>query len=142
VKLNDNPQHCGACGTVCRLDNNCTSSRCEICIPEVITATSTPANIPAGMRVQCTAGPDSFTAIPCPVVRCGRLTTWALSYNDNRNSFGIVTYDPQGNIVRQFERGGARYLWQITLNPTPQTVTFWGQSSATVNASWAEMRLP
>jgi hypothetical protein len=94
------------------------------------------------MNRLCVAGPTNFTSVACPVLPCGQLTTWAFSYSDNRTSFGIVTYDPANVVVRQAERAGARYLWDITLDPGAQTASFHGQDSFRVTRPWSEMRLP
>jgi hypothetical protein len=60
---------------------------------------------------------------------------------DNRVAMGIVSYDPAGNIAQQWEKGGSRYIWQIQVNPN-ETVTFFGQSNATINMTWAELAPP
>jgi len=64
---------------------------------------------------------------------------WAFSYIDNRDSFNIVVYDCQGNIVKQMEKKGARYVWQITSNSEKRTITVWGQSNKTIEMSWDDL---
>lgn len=99
-----------------------------------------PGNIPEGMRVSCNLGPDTFTQNPmCPVLRFNGYTYWAYSYRDNRSSFGIVAYDDAGEIVTQWEATGARYMWQITVDSTAETVTFFGQANRTATLTWAEL---
>ena len=67
-------------------------------------------------------------AATCVVIKYQGITTWAYSFIDNRYSFGLVSYDAQGNIVRNVTHDGARYVWQMVSNPLDQTVTILGQA--------------
>ncbi len=53
----------------------------------------------------------------------------------------IVAWDMQRNLVKQWTKPGARYVWQISFNASTQTVTFTGQSKATVTATLDELVL-
>lgn len=104
-------------------------------VPVVATMSSQTA-APSEMKVSCNSGPDSFTSVDCPVVKWGDYTYWAFSYNDNRDSLGIVAYDSSGTVVKQWERTGTRYLWQITVDASAQTITFWGQGNSQATVEW------
>lgn len=96
--------------------------------------------IPSGMKMTCLKEPD--TVEPCtsyPVIRWRGYTYWAHSYTDNRSSMGIVAYDAAGKVVRQWEKTGARYIWQITVDTSDKTVTLWGQDKKAIVMSWAEL---
>jgi hypothetical protein len=102
--------------------------------------------IPAGLRYRSTYGPDSIDDNPnCPVLRFGDYTYWPFSGANNESAMGIVAYDCAGNAVRQWDRAGARCLWQITLDREAQTVTFHGQrvdstgQPGKITMSWDEL---
>ena len=63
-------------------------------------------------------------------------TTWAYSFIDNRVSMAFVSYDAQGNVVRNVTMDGARYVWQITAGAG--TVTATGQSDRSVSAPYSQ----
>ena len=135
--------NCGGCGTVCALDETCTEGSCSACTPTV-SARRPPLPFvpPDGANPVCFAGPDSFAAAACPVVQCGELTTWALSYSDNRPSFAIVTHAPDGTVVRSADAGDGRYVWRASVNAADQTVRFDGQSNFGATLPWSQVRLP
>jgi hypothetical protein len=66
-------------------------------------------------------------------------TTWAYSYIDNRVSLAFVTYGPSGNVVRNVEMKGTRYVWQMVSNTANSTVTATGQGNSTVSAPWSQL---
>jgi hypothetical protein len=92
------------------------------------------------MKKTCTPNPNTGAQAPaCPIVNYLNMTFWAFSYLDNRVSMGIVAYDANGNVLKQWEKPGARYVYAITVDPVAHTVTFRGQSDAAVTMSWNEM---
>jgi len=98
--------------------------------------------IPDGMKVTCLAGPDTLqSASSCPALAVGGFTLWAMSYVDNRVSFGMVMYDLKWRIVNQVEKKGARYINGITLSGSGGTgsVTFTGQANQSVTMSLDEI---
>nr|WP_275900843.1 Ig-like domain repeat protein [Paenibacillus periandrae] len=105
-------------------------------IPVIATVPNQPA-VPSGMKVSCYSGPNTFTSVDCPVVKWGDYTYWAFSYTDNRDSLGIVAYDSSGTIMKQRELTGTRYLWQITMDASAQTLTFWGQDTGKATVGWS-----
>ena len=97
-------------------------------------------HIPDGMKVTCLSGPNVLTpATACPVLSIGSFILWPLSYIDNRVSFGMVMYDPQGAAITTIEKPGARYIYQITLNVPLNSVTFSGQANQSVTMSLDEI---
>ena len=134
--IQNDRNNCGACGTVCAGNQDCAGGACVACTPSVTTDGNAPAKRPAGTSVFCVSGPNSTTGVICPVVKCGTSTFWAFSYYDNRLAFDVVGYDPAGNIVKQQQASGARYLWKISLDGTAKTSTFWGQDSRTASLPW------
>ena len=102
---------------------------------------SPPGAIPAGLKVTCLAGPNVLTppAGGCPVLTIGSFILCPFSYIDNRVSFGMVMYDPQGSAITTIEKPGARYIYQITLNVPQNSVTFTGQADQSVTMSLDEI---
>jgi hypothetical protein len=103
-----------------------------------------PANshppIPAGMKVTCMINGGSLNPSPtCPVIQRGATTTWAYSFIDNRVAYGIVTYDAQGNVLKNVTRNGARYVYKMTVDPAKQIVSVWGQGDAKVDVKWSDI---
>lgn len=108
-----------------------------------IVDTATPLQIPIGMKKTCMQGPDNlYASETCPIVNANGLNFWALSYVDNRVGMAIVGYDSNGNVVSILEKTGSRYIWQITLDATHQTIAFQGQSNAVITLSWDDLLAP
>jgi len=103
-----------------------------------------PPRLPIGLMATCLDGPDTLNSSGrCPVVDTGNgITFWALSYADNRNGMAIVGYDADGNVVSLLERTGALYVWDITVDATNQTITFFGQSNQTITLNWNDLFVP
>lgn len=102
----------------------------------VITMAAPPGSVPDGLKLASFAGPDTFDPYPGgnPVLAIGNFLLWPMSYVDNRVSFGMVMCDPQGQVVNQLEKPGARYVCQIAINGGGDTgsVTFTGQAGQSV----------
>lgn len=105
-----------------------------------VAATSHPP-MPAGLQLVCM--PVSNQGAPmsetCPVVQYQGITTWAYSFTDNRMSLALVSYDADNKVVRNVEKGGARYLFNAIVNEPNQTVTFIGQAEQWVTVPWSEL---
>jgi hypothetical protein len=104
-----------------------------------IVVTVPPANaptIPQGFH-----SPFSFTPSGAPVIQWNGYTYWAYSYTDNRMAMAIVAYDAKGQIVKQWEKPGARYLTSITVDAEGKTITLTGQANLTTVLSWDELKL-
>ncbi len=110
--------------------------------PLVVAASSSPA-VPSDLKITCVTGPQNGAPSgPCPLLQWGGYTYWAFSYVDNRLAMAIVAYDCSGILIRRWDMSGARYVWQTTVDPFSQTVTFWGQASATITMSWSNLIVP
>ena len=96
--------------------------------------------VPNGLKVASLADPNQLQPAPaCPVLGIGSFTLWPMSYIDNRVSFGMVMYDAEWQPIAQVEKPGARYIYQVTLNDTGQSVTFTGQANQSVTMSLDEI---
>jgi uncharacterized protein YcfJ len=103
---------------------------------------STHPQIPDGSKMFCLADPsrlDSCTQFP--IIVCCRNTYWVYAFLNNSILMNIVQYDPNGVIVKQWVKQGARYLWSITSDDAQKTVNFIGQGRATINMTWDELGL-
>jgi hypothetical protein len=99
----------------------------------VISTPKPPGPVPEGLKVTVFSGPDTFDRnAPCPALAIGSFTYYPFSYIDNRVSFGVVSYDGKGNMVREVEVKGARYVFKITKDESSQSVSFWGQANQKV----------
>ena len=104
---------------------------------------SSPPPVPSGLKVTCMKGPDALDpCTTCPVIQWCEYTYWAYSYIDNRYGMAIVAYDRGNNMVQEWEKTGARYVYKITVDNAAQTVTFWGQSNNTIVVPWKELFPP
>lgn len=104
-----------------------------------------PANshppLPPGLQLACIkdAGSGAPTSDTCPVVKYQGVNTWAFSFADNRSSFAIVSFDERGNLLRNVEKPGARYVFDAMTSMPNQTVTFVGQAANFVTVPWSEL---
>jgi hypothetical protein len=95
---------------------------------------------PEGLRALCPTGPSgSEMSSTCPVISYRNAYTWGFSFVDNRFSLGITSYDGQAHELKSVTKEGARYLYKITVDPTAQTVTLWGQHDMKIVVPWAEL---
>ncbi len=121
-----------------------TSSAALTANPDVawISPENPPANVPADLKVTCHVRPDVLdSASQCPVLVWNDYTYWALSYRDNRFAMAIVAYDRDGNLIKRFEKDGARYISSVAVDSNTNTVTFIGQASQSITMTWNELRI-
>ena len=106
---------------------------------EYVPANSHPP-LPPGLQLACIkdAGSGAPTSDTCPVVKYQGVVTWAFSFADNRSSFAIVSFDERGNLLRNVEKPGARYVFDAMTSLPNQTVTFVGQAANFVTVPWSE----
>ena len=110
--------------------------------PQVfIVPTDSHPPIPGGLKLTCYDGPNSPSpsspSDTCPVVKWGGYTYWAYSYIDNRNAMNIVAYsDVDNSVASQTKKTGARYLYDISVEPSTRTVTFKGQGDNAVTMTY------
>jgi hypothetical protein len=99
--------------------------------------------IPPGLKVDCIPDQNALKSAPldCPVIDWNEYIYWAYSYLDNRDAIVIVAYDIDGNIVKQWKKSGARYIYKITVDAAAATVTFWGQADKKIVMTWLELYL-
>lgn len=113
--------------------------------PPTIAAPANPAffAIPAGMKAACVvSATDETISRSCPVIHYLGITTWAYGFEDNRASFGIVSYDSSRNVVRNVTLDGARNVYKITSDTEVKTVTFWGEGDARIVLPWSAVGKP
>jgi hypothetical protein len=98
-------------------------------------------SMPAGLQLVCmqTSNVGAAASTTCPVVQYQGISTWAYSYADNRNSLALVSYDADNRVVRNVEKGGARYLFEAASSLPNQTVTFVGQAKRWVTVPWSDL---
>ncbi|KAI1784865.1 hypothetical protein LXA43DRAFT_175500 [Ganoderma leucocontextum] len=96
---------------------------------------------PDGWKFDNITDPDGTTPdfAHYPVLLFGPYTYTVLSKDDNDYDMLIVAWDMQRNLVKQWEKPGARYIWQISFDANTQTVTFTGEGSVSVTATLDEL---
>ncbi|OAO89133.1 hypothetical protein AXX17_ATUG04200 [Arabidopsis thaliana] len=130
-------------GTVTFKDGDHVLGSGALSVSEAVVTTATKRySPPSGNITSCYSGPTGFISVSCPIIEWGGYTYWAYSYGDNRLSMNIVAFDSSGNIVKQWEKEGARYLWKITMDNEAKSMTFWGQDSSTITMNWSEFLSP
>ena len=97
--------------------------------------------IPAGLKIVSYDGPNSPSpsspSSTCPVVKWAGNTYWAYSYTNNANAMKVVAYrDADNSIVSQTHKSGARYLYDISINPSTRIITFSGQGGNTFTMTY------
>jgi hypothetical protein len=123
-------------------NQNIVATWSDLMPPPQVAAVPSSSNppVPTGLKVTCMVNGTELNGSPtCPVVQYQGITTWAYSFIDNRVSMALVSYDAKNNVVRNVTLDGARYVWQITVDPTARTVTATGQSNQTVTAPWVDV---
>src|SRR6185503_10407445 len=112
--------------------------------PQVQTVlTSTHPAVPSGWKEACVVSANSGApSRNCPVLQYNGYTYWAWSDRNNAVAMAIVAYDASGTAVKQWNRNGSRYIWNITIDDVHQTVSFVGQSNAAITLSFADLFIP
>ncbi|HEY4940926.1 MAG TPA: hypothetical protein VII56_05820 [Rhizomicrobium sp.] len=113
-------------------------------VPTVqIVQTSTHPTPPPGWKVACMPNATNGGASPtCPVLQYNGYTYWAWSDDQNAVAMAIVAYDSNGVAVKQWNRNGARYIWNLTVDPVAETAAFIGQANAQIVLSWNDLFIP
>lgn len=94
---------------------------------------------PEGMKVTCDKGPDGPTNTTCPVINYHGYQTWVFSFLDNRNAYGVVTYDGKAHVLRSTILSGDRYVYKIDVDTKARTIGVWGQYDKKLNIDWADL---
>lgn len=98
--------------------------------------------IPAGAKITCMQSAEVVGVMDtCAVLTWQDRTYWAYSYMDNRMSLAVVAYNDTGAVVKQWELPGTRYIHSITVEPSAQTVTFWGQGNQKGVMTWKQLMI-
>lgn len=107
----------------------------------VFVPTNKPPPMPAGLQLACVSLPNAGapTSETCPVVQYKGISTWAFSYQDNRTSLALVSYNADNKIVRNVEKPGARYIWDMLSRERTQTVLMVGQAENRITVNWSEL---
>ncbi|MDM8566398.1 hypothetical protein QUF74_12215 [Candidatus Halobeggiatoa sp. HSG11] len=104
-------------------------------VAETLPKTKAPSP-PDSLKVTCQYAADSSL---CPIVTWNGYTYWAYSYRDNRGSLNISAYDCKGNLAKQWEKSGTRYIRNIIVDDNAETVSFVGQSPNPIVMKWSEL---
>lgn len=75
----------------------------------------------------------------CDVVKYRGLTYWPLSFKDNRYGIIVAGYGETGPRVKTVGAAGTRYVWNVTVDGTQKTVTFFGQADSKASLRWEQL---
>lgn len=126
----------GMTGAACPATAQSATARAEV---KYVPFNSNPP-LPAGLKVTCLQTPDSGAASKtCPVVTYKGITTWAYSYQDNRVSMALVSYDSSNKVIANVEKRGARYVFEALPSLRTQTVIYFGQAKQYFMVPWSEL---
>jgi hypothetical protein len=64
---------------------------------------------------------------------------WPFSYIDNRVGMAIVAFDDRGNVIKRWDREGARYVWKIEEDLGTNDIVFIGQAEQKIVMQWFEL---
>jgi hypothetical protein len=104
-----------------------------------IPKTDVPDDIPSGAKISCKSSGEGGSSSTCDVIKWNGYSYWIFSYTNNSSQMLVCAYDESDSLVASWNRSGARYLWQITVDEEMQTITLWGQSDRTIVMSWYEL---
>jgi hypothetical protein len=108
---------------------------------ETVPSSSHPS-IPSGLKEIALSDPNRLDSSSTnPIIQWNGYSYWAYSYIDNRVSLGIVAYDSNGQVVKQWEKPGTRYIYSIAVDSASKTFTFVGQSNQEVVVPWYDLQL-
>ena len=100
------------------------------------------AEIPEGLKLSCFDAGDSFSSDgTCPVLKWKGFSYWAFSHVDNRLGMTLVAFNEANEIVEQWEKTGARYLWSIEIDKVEEKITLFGQGDLSIIFNWNEISL-
>lgn len=100
------------------------------------------AEIPEGLKMSCFDAGDTFSSDGnCPVLKWKGISYWAFSHLDNRLGMTVVAFNEANEIVNQWEKTGARYLWKIEVDKLEEKITLFGQGDRTILFTWDELNL-
>jgi hypothetical protein len=120
---------------------NVTCGNCDVPVIRVVPTASHPP-VPSNLKVDPSPGPNDLSLAPnCPVLTWGDYTYWAVDYVDNRVAMCILAFDASNKIVKQIEKQGSRYIWQMTLQQANKTLTCYGQANKTITIALAEIQM-
>jgi multidrug resistance efflux pump len=107
-----------------------------------IVPTASHPPVPSDLKVSPMPGPNDLSLSPdCPVLAWGDYTYWAVDHADNRVAMRILGFDASNRIVKQLEKQGARYIWQMTLDQSNDTLTCYGQANNTITVALSEIQM-
>jgi hypothetical protein len=107
-----------------------------------IVPTASHPPVPSDLKVTPMPGPNELSLSPdCPVLAWGNYTYWAVDHMDNRDAMSILGFDAYNRLVKQIEKPGARYIWQMSLDQSNETLTCYGQANNKITVPLAEIQM-
>ena len=120
---------------------NVTLDTSDVPVIRIVPTASHPP-VPSDLKVTPMPGPNDLSVAPdCPVLAWGNYTYWAVDHVDNRVAMSILGFDAYNRIVKQIEKQGARYIWQMTLDQSNETLTCYGQANNKITVALSEIQM-
>ncbi|MCM3782535.1 hypothetical protein M3231_06090 [Neobacillus mesonae] len=101
---------------------------------------STLPAIPSDLKAVSLASPDTLEPKAIyPILKSDGYTYWPLSFIDNRVGMAVVAFDLNGNLAKRWDKNGARYIVDITVNSLSNSMIFRGQANQEFVMPWSEL---
>ena len=103
--------------------------------------------IPNGLKLTALQDPNELTSkVNYPILKVGQsgfetIQYWPFSYIDNRVGMAIIAFDGKGNVVKRWDKEGARYVWKIEEDLNTNEIVFVGQMEQKIVMKWSELTM-
>jgi hypothetical protein len=102
--------------------------------------TSLVPSIPEGLKLTALQDPNHLDLkVNYPILKVENVQYWPFSYGDNRNGMAIIAFDNKGNILKRWDKEGARYIWKIQEDLGTNNIVFIGQAEEEIVLQWSDL---
>ncbi|MHC5739967.1 hypothetical protein [Nostoc sp.] len=102
--------------------------------------------IPNGLKLTALQDPSELISkVNYPILKVENISEfktiqyWPFSYIDNRLGMAIVAFDDRGNVIKRWDKEGARYVWKIEEDLGTNDIVFIGQAEQKIVMKWSEL---
>ena len=102
--------------------------------------------IPNGLKLTALQDPNKLISkVNYPILKVENISGfktiqyWPFSYIDNRVGMAIFAFDGRGNVIKRWDKEGARYVWKIEEDLGTNDIVFIGQAEQKIVMKWSEL---
>jgi hypothetical protein len=97
-------------------------------------------SIPQGLKLTALESPNGLKIKDnYSILRVESVQYWPFSYVDNRDGMAIIAFDGDGNMIKRWDKVGARYVWKIDEDLATNNIVFIGQAERKIIVKWSEL---